>query len=53
MFGYEIPNGYREAVVLDERNGNTKFRDATKLELSQIDEYNVFEDRGQRHLPSS
>jgi hypothetical protein len=44
MFGVQIPKDYREALALDERNGNTKWQDATKLELAQLDEYNTFED---------
>jgi hypothetical protein len=46
MFGVQIPKDYREALALDERNGNTKWQDATKLELAQLDEYNTFEDKG-------
>ena len=45
-FGIQVPNSYPEAVELDKKNGNTMWQDATKLELSQIDEYQTFEDMG-------
>ena len=45
-FGYEIPRDYADAVRLDTQNGNTKFQDAIGVELSQIDDYNTFEDKG-------
>ena len=46
MYGYEVPRNYEQAERLDEKNGNTKWVNATKLELAQIDEYNTFEDIG-------
>ena len=42
----KIPSNYEEAVKWDKSNGNTKWQDAVKLELQQIDEYNTFEDKG-------
>ena len=45
-FGYQIPRTYEEAIKIDRKNGNTKFQDAVKPELSQIDEYNTFKDIG-------
>ena len=35
-------------MELDKRNGNTKWADATKLELKQIDDYEAFEDIGHK-----
>ena len=46
MFGFEIPRNYNHALELDKSNGNTRWQDCTKLELSQINDYSVFEDRG-------
>ena len=46
MFGVEVPRDYKDALRLDNENGNTLWQDATKLELKQIDEYETFEDRG-------
>ena len=45
-YGYEIPRDYRHAVLIDIKNGNTKWQDCTKLELCQIDDYKVFKDLG-------
>ena len=39
-----IPKDYKEALQLDEQNGNSKWYDATKLEMDQINEYKVFQD---------
>jgi hypothetical protein len=44
--GFEIPRTYEQAVLFDKRNGNTKWQDASALELSQINEYEVFIDSG-------
>jgi Reverse transcriptase (RNA-dependent DNA polymerase) len=44
--GFEIPRTYEQAVRLDERNGNTKFQDATALELQQMKDYQTFIDIG-------
>ena len=46
MFGFEIPRNYNHALELDKRNRNTRWQDCTKLELSQLNDYSVFEDRG-------
>ena len=45
-FGYQVPRHHKEAITLDERNGNTKYRDAEKLELSQHADYSTFKDLG-------
>jgi hypothetical protein len=44
-YGYEIPKTYEQAKQLDQRNGNTKWGDATALELGEIDEYTTFIDK--------
>ena len=46
QFGFLIPKDYRQALQLDEQNGNSKWYDATKLEMDQINEYKVFQDHG-------
>ena len=43
-FGYQVPRHHKEALSLDERNGNTKYRDAEKLEMSQHVDYSTFKD---------
>jgi len=45
-FGYQVPRHHKEAITLDERNGNTKYRDAEKLEMSQHADYSTFKDLG-------
>ena len=45
-FGFLIPKDYKHALQLDEQNGNSKWYDATKLEMDQINEYKVFQDHG-------
>jgi hypothetical protein len=46
-YGFEVPRDYKHAVHIDEKNGNTKWQDATTLELTQINEYyNTFQDLG-------
>ena len=44
--GFEVPKSFEQALRLDERNGNTKWQEATDLELSSIDEYAIFIDKG-------
>jgi hypothetical protein len=44
--GYQVPNNYADAVRLDQRNGNTKWQDATVLEMTQLDDYDTFKDIG-------
>ena len=45
-FGFLISQDYKHALQLDEQNGNSKWYDATKLEMDQINEYKVFQDHG-------
>jgi hypothetical protein len=45
-YGYEVPRDYKHAMELDIRNGNKLWREATDLELSQLNEYNTFKDFG-------
>ena len=46
MFGFEIPRNYAEALRLDEKNCNTRWKDCTQLELDQLNEYTYFRDQG-------
>jgi hypothetical protein len=45
-FGYQGPRNHKEGLTLDEKNGNTKYRDAEKLEMSQHAEYSTFKSLG-------
>ena len=48
-FGIQVPCNHKEVAFLDEKNGNTKWKDAQHLELSQIMKYETFDDRGPGH----
>jgi hypothetical protein len=50
-YGYEVPKTYEQAVRLDQRNGNTKWQDATRTEMEQLDEYETFTDLGKDATP--
>jgi hypothetical protein len=47
-FGYRIPHNYDEAMQFDLKNGNTLWREATDLEMSQLAEYDTFRDLGHK-----
>ena len=49
-FGYEVPKNYEHACKLDDEAGNDKWKIATKLEMDQIKEYEVFIDKGKYHV---
>ena len=49
-FGFLIPKDYKQALQLDEQNGNSKWYDATKLEMDQINDYKVFQDHGKAQI---
>jgi nitric oxide synthase oxygenase domain/subunit len=46
MYGVQILRNDAEAMELDAKNGNNKWRDAQLVELAQIDEYETVSDRG-------
>ena len=46
MYGYRVPRTYEEAIEIDKQNANTKWTDATKLEIQQLNEYDTFIDMG-------
>ena len=41
-FGVQVPMGVKQALALDRKNGNTKWQDAIKKELAQLEEFMVF-----------
>ena len=45
-FGVRIPRNVKEAIRLDEENGNTYWQDAMDRELLQLDEYKVYHSIG-------
>ena len=50
QFGFLIPKDYKQALQLDEQNGNRKWYDATKLEMEQINDFKTTEK--QRLIPN-
>ena len=46
MYGYQVPKDYEEAMLLDKQNGNTRWADCTNLEMQQLQDYQVFIDKG-------
>jgi hypothetical protein len=48
-YGFAIPRNYKEALEFDERNGNTKWQDATVMEHEQLSEYKVFINKEKFH----
>ena len=51
MYGFQVPRNHKQAMELDAANGNTKWRDAEIIELSQVDEYETFLDKGRGYRP--
>ena len=51
QFGYLIIRDYKHALELDKQNGNSRWNDATKKELDQINEYKVFISHGTASNP--
>jgi glutathione peroxidase-family protein len=45
-FGYQVPRNHREAVEIDERNGNTKFQDVEKEEIAALNSKDCFKNLG-------
>ena len=41
-FGMKTPNTIAEALQFDREAGNTKWTDATALEMKQLDDYQTF-----------
>lgn len=46
MYGFKTPSTYKEALAIDKENNNTKWADATALEMLQLREYSTFIDKG-------
>jgi hypothetical protein len=45
-FGIQVPRSKTEAYALDKKNGNSLWAEAMKTELSQLFEYETFDDKG-------
>ena len=53
QFGVHIPHNPKEAVQLDEANGDRKWHDAMNKELDLLHEYKTFKDLGKGTTPPS
>ena len=49
MFGFRIPRNYQEAKLLDEQNGNRRWKEATDYEMAQLRAYDIWIDKGKYH----
>ena len=47
-YGYLIPRDYQEAIKLDEKFGVNQWKEATNMEMDQLEEYDVFIDKGHK-----
>ena len=45
-YRFEVPKNFKHTEKLDEKNENTKLMDSNKLEHKQLEEYDVFIDKG-------
>ena len=45
-YGMQVPRNHSDAMWLDEKNGNTSWKEAEKRETSQLLSYNSFKDLG-------
>ena len=45
-FGVRVPRNHREAVILDEKNNNTLWKESEEREMEQILHYKTFRDLG-------
>ena len=46
LFVFKVPCSLQEAIKIYEENGNTHWQDAMALEMSQLQEYQTFQDLG-------
>jgi hypothetical protein len=52
QYGFLVPRNHAQAMQIDDDNGNTQWQDSEVLELSQINEYDTFIDKGKGYDPS-
>ncbi len=50
-FGVQVPNNFKEAVEIDNGNGNKDWQDVNQVEMDKMDEYKVFVDYGFKKAP--
>jgi hypothetical protein len=52
-YGFEVAKDYKDGLRLDDLHGNTRWQDATELEMKQLDDYNTFLDKGHKDKVSA
>ena len=52
MFGVLAPWNMQQALEIDAANGDTKWADAVAVEMSMINSYDTFTDKGKGYKPS-
>ena len=45
-YGFQVPRNHQEALLIDEREGNSKWIDSERLEIQQLHEYDTFKNLG-------
>jgi hypothetical protein len=50
-FGILVPKNRKEALAIDDENGNKKWQKSMDVEINQIDECNTFHDLGKGKPP--
>ena len=45
-FGIQVPRNHEEAMMIDAKNGDTRWKDSEDLELKQLFDYDSFQDLG-------
>ena len=53
MFGVQVPRNYAQARELDAANGNDLWQKAVDIEMTQIDDYDTFIDKGTNFVVSN
>jgi Reverse transcriptase (RNA-dependent DNA polymerase) len=46
QFGIQVPRNVKEAIALDQKNGNNKWQDAMKEEIDSLMKFDTFIDKG-------
>ena len=52
MFGVRVPRSHKEAMELDKKNGNNKWREAEIREIEEVQSLDSFIDKGKGYKPS-
>ena len=47
--GFQVPRNHQEALLIDEREGNSKRVDSEQLEIQQLHECDTFKNLGKGH----